>query len=828
MLKLLVIGYWLLVIGYWLLPRFRLKSKVLQSLITHRQSLILLIGFLLMTSCNTTKFLKEDEILLTKNNIELETDAKKAEIGSLSYNLSTLVKQKPNKKSLGFTRARLWWYYRAHQHIDNSTKLDTVTQRMESDTSRFYKVVLKRFAESPAIYDLNKMDATAQSMEYYLNNRGFYEARVDASVRIKKRFAEVTYKVRTDSFMRIADVEYETEDLNIQQELDRIKRGSLLQPKLPLDSRTFNSEKNRVVKLLQNEGYRFFYPTNIIYEGDSSGLGTKVKAVILPPTDSTFHQKYHIGEIYVHTKYSPSQNIRTEFDTVQYQGLYLIKRKGEGFHLKEKTLRRSIFVQEDSLFRLKNLEQTNRRLSKLGVYKFVSIKSILSNKPNDDRNFIDFNIYLTPDEKMTLSSNQSVDYISGDNLVTEALGLFVNMNYRNRNVFRGGQILSLSAGYGIEMPIGRDSLLGFRDRFTQDIKVQADLALPPFSNNGNFRFTTAFNQVQRFNQYRYNLITAEMGIDWKLPNNQTFTITPTSLNYLGSKIDPDFKAEQLDPNPLYARSFDPQLIFGSSAAYSKTKQNSRTDESMSFRANVEAVGALLNLVDRLIDPANPFVFGSNQDIHYAQYAKLEIEGKYFKTFNRNLTLGARINSGIGVPYGNSSERGLPYIKQFFSGGNTSVRAWRVRQLGPGGQPDPNLVGVYPFQTGDFKFEGNLESRFSLDFLLSGLEGAAFVDFGNVWALTDTSDNNIKLIKPGNFLKRIGVGAGGGVRLDLSFFILRVDYAWKVWRPYSATGDDSDLSTYWESAHTEELRLSGAVVDPFWKQGRLSLAIGYPF
>jgi outer membrane protein assembly factor BamA len=793
---------------------------------TYKKAILMGIVLLVFSSCNTTKYLNNDEFLLKSNDIELDTDAQKAEIGSLEYQLSTLAKQKPNKKTLGFTRARLWWYYKAKRSIERSGRPDTLGI-IQKDTSRFYKVVLKRYAEPPAIYNTEKMDATAQSMEYYLNNRGFYGAKVSSATDTSGKLVTVTYSVSTDSFMRVGTVQHITDDLNIKQLLPKIRKETLLKENVPLDSRTFDKEKGRILSLIKNEGYRYVYPTNIIYEGDSTGLRTNVKAIILPPTDSTFHQKYHVGKIYVNTQYYPSANIRTQYDTILYDGYHFIKKSENEFQITLKALKRSLYINSDSLYRYNDHDQTSKALGRMGIFKFVSVKTRPTEQMGaDGKNYIDFYIYLTPEDKIDVGWNGEVSFISGDRILNEALGLFFNTNFINKNVFKGGEKLTLSAGYGIESSLSSTNLLDLTNTFTQDVRIQADLTLPPFYKNANLRFSTAYNLVQRSGQYRYNLFNAEVGIDWKsLQSQKKLTFNPISINYLNPIIEEEFQST-LDDNPLLARSFDPQLIAGSNATFSWSKQNLQSKESYAFVANIDFSGNLLYLIDQIFNPDKPFVFGINKGITYSQYSIFEVDGRYFKNYNKNLTLAMRVNTGIGFSYLNSEESGLPYVKQFSAGGNTGIRGWQVRELGPGGEPELELEDVFPFQAGDFKAELNTELRFSLDFLASGMEGAVFADFGNIWSLKDTTNNNVKLLRADNFVNRIAIGAGGGIRWDLSFFILRLDYAWKVRRPYSATGDDSDLNTYWEGVHNRQLPEAERV--SWIRDGRVNIAIGYPF
>ena len=92
-------------------------------------------------------------------------------------------------------------------------------------------------------------------------------------------------------------------------------------------------------------------------------------------------------------------------------------------------------------------------------------------------------------------------------------------------------------------------------------------------------------------------------------------------------------------------------------------------------------------------------------------------------------MASRFNAGIGYAYGNSLT--MPFIKEFFSGGATSIRAFRARSVGPGTYygGNPQVEGFLPDQPGDIKLEANTELRAKL---FSYLYGAVFVDAGNVW------------------------------------------------------------------------------------------------
>src|SRR5258705_2702422 len=80
---------------------------------------------------------------------------------------------------------------------------------------------------------------------------------------------------------------------------------------------------------------------------------------------------------------------------------------------------------------------------------------------------------------------------------------------------------------------------------------------------------------------------------------------------------------------------------------------------------------------------------------------------------------------------------LPFFKQYFSGGRNSMRAWRLRQLGPGSDTSGT-----PDRYGDVQLEANLEYRFPITKIASSkLNGALFMDIGNIWFLKSAAAPN---------------------------------------------------------------------------------------
>lgn len=135
-------------------------------------------------------------------------------------------------------------------------------------------------------------------------------------------------------------------------------------------------------------------------------------------------------------------------------------------------------------------------------------------------------------------------------------------------------------------------------------------------------------------------------------------------------------------------------------------------------------------------------------------------------------------AGAVYSYGNA--RVAPYSEQFYIGGANSLRAFTIRSIGPGRYLPEKTTYSYLDQTGDLKFEANLEYRFPI---LGDLHGAAFVDAGNIWLIREDKQRPGGQLKWGRFLKDLALDAGVGLRYDLTFIVIRLDMGIPLHVPY---------------------------------------------
>jgi outer membrane protein assembly factor BamA len=318
----------------------------------------------------------------------------------------------------------------------------------------------------------------------------------------------------------------------------------------------------------------------------------------------------------------------------------------------------------------------------------------------------------------------------------------------------------------------------------------------------------AVEYLSRSELYNLNSVSANYGYFWNANKYAYHEINPISLSVVNlSQTSPEFD-EILDANPFLKRSFEQNFIAGINYTFNYNKLNDRFRTHGYFlSAGLDFAGNALNLIDKIGDKDDGKILG----LEYAQYGKVDLDLRYHLNINQNQAIATRLFAGFGFPFGNSAS--LPYIKQYFSGGPNSVRAFRIRSIGPGTYRPENFdVNSYFDQTGDIRIEGNIEYRFPI---VSLLKGALFMDAGNIWLINEND-----ALPGGKFTSdwwnQMAVGTGVGLRVDIEFFVIRMDLATPMRIPYLPEGER------WGNSFD--------VGSKTWRKENLifNFAIGYPF
>ncbi|HMQ47844.1 MAG TPA: BamA/TamA family outer membrane protein [Saprospiraceae bacterium] len=811
----------------------------------------------LLSACNTTKFLGEDEYLLRGNAIKLKAKDNINRKRALKYDLSTLYQQTENSRFFFIPRE---WFYYTNQDAGDTTKFDRFQKRL--------------IAEQPAVFDTAKADATVKAMQNYLDNKGYFNADVYWEDNIKKKKIYIDYYVTPGRVYTIDSLSFYSKDPAIQRILNNTSSETFLKKGLPLEAKTYEREKDRIFQHLRNQGYAYFYPYYIEPVEADTALGTNKARLMLevsPPYEDSTHQQYYINEVEIYIDYTPGQLDSIQVDTV-VNGVRL-RTTNPAFKIKPEYIVRSIFLKKGNLFRQRDYDRTNNQLASLGTFRFVRIKQ---NTDTTGANLLNFRIELTHNKKMEFGFDFEVNYTNrnasgADNLI----GFSLSPSLKNRNLLKGAELFITDLSAGIEInptPRNVDRLWN-----TVDFRLQTDLYLPRFfdylgiwkglnklrfqkrplvigdkflntlERHAATRFSASYNYLLILDFYSYNLLHATFGYDIPIANNRRLLINHVGIDYLNPNTAPLFESI-LEFNPFLARSFGEQLFTSVLFRDLQYVYNSRPDNrgrshflGINFELSGLEVWASNKLYNQWAGENDTFQLklSQNKIIDFSQYLRAGLDLRHYWRFTPKNNLAVRLNMGIARPYGFTSD--VPYVKQLFVGGPNSIRAWSPRGLGPGAFEDPlarsknNNTRLY--QTGDIQLEAALEYRFNIFWVVNG---AFFLDAGNVWTvhpdvnrcgaqflLKDKvyecldADGNPSLYTNEAFFRQLAVGGGFGLRFDFSFFIFRLDMATKLRHPYPFVTDDSpsDWRDYWFRDFREQFGLSKVA---------FNLGFGYPF
>lgn len=801
-------------------------------------------------SCNTNRYLDRasGQMYLVENKVDFAGKTKSK--SSLSYDILQYSKQRPNNKFFGTPRP--YFYFASKDTVDMSK------------TGKAWKRFLgKNLGEEPVYLDTTLALQSAESMKEYLQNRGYFFAEVTNSIKSnrKKTKATVTYKVNTGEQFKVDTIRFISKDTAIQNILNKIAPNSFLQAGSAIDVRLYDQEVSRITRYMRNHGYAYFYPQYISNLEAVDSSNTEHTAIleleVLLPPGKTSHPIYRVGDIYVNPSFDPASLNNSLPDTL-IQG-YFFTRPNERFKVKPRTLINSISLSPGDVFDQSKFDNTVRQLGGLGVFRPPTVR--YEGNP-DSAGVLDIYIQLTPNKKWELGLDFDISNTTGNSvgLSNNLIGLGVNPSLRNRNFLRGAELLVSNLDFGVEF----DPLNDQKAINSLDFRLQGDLFFPRFvdyfglwrrMNNahivggnfhkllkqrGNSRFSSSYNLLNLIDNYSLHFVNMSYGYDLQLNSTDRLSINHFGVDLLLPNIIKNSRFDSLlIQNPFLQNSFSRQFITGFlfrdlSYTYTNGSANSRSYFYLRSYLDVSGLEAMATnaLFNGISGNSDRLKVGGATLSHYV---KVELDGRHYWNISPNQSLVARISSGITRPYYNSEE--VPYVKQFYVGGPTSIRGWYARELGPGSYDDPNPPSsrnLY-YQAADLKFEFNLEYRFFLSRPLGlfDLHSAFFVDGGNIWTFgedvnrpgSEFSFKKVKVeetgeIKTDFFVREMALSAGLGLRFDFTYFIFRVDLGTPIRNNYP---DPKRNNSYWFDRSNWRLR---DVLK--FNNTVLNIGLGYPF
>ncbi|MEL4309055.1 translocation and assembly module lipoprotein TamL [Joostella sp. CR20] len=719
---------------------------------------------ILFTACSVKKYIPEDEVLYTGGSIDVETSEKIKDLGTVKDELDALLRPTPNSKFLG-VRWGLLTHYKSLQ--DNPGFIN--------------RYLNKKIGEEPVYLSDVDVARTEELINNRLENRGFYKSEIQSVVHKKKKTATTEFEVTLSEPYRLASFTLDKDSLKVYDSIQKSMTETLLTSETRFDLAKLKEERERIDTYLKARGYYNFNEDFLIFEADTNQYNEKKYDLFLRLKTETPEKSkipYKLNSVSVYSDYS-LENEDLPKDTIRHNGVNYIQSTD---YFKAERLAPFVLFEEGQYYSPQRSKFTSNRLSKIGSYKYTTIRydKVADFKEGDSVGLLDAKIFLSPLNKHSVRAEIQANSKS-NNYVGPALAL----TYTNRNLFRGGEILNISARAGYEKQLG-----GGNDNTgssSTQLGLKSDLIFPriifPFKIDLGFgyevpktKISTAIEYLNREDLYTSTTLLASYGYTWNANKYVYHELTPLSFNY-SSLTDTSEEFDALiEENQYLANSFEQKFIAGLTYSFIYNEISDLEKKNpIYFAANFEVAGNILDLISGKPDENGvKKVLG----LEYAQYAKADVDFRYRHKIDNEQALVARLFGGIGYAYGNSET--MPYAKQYYAGGPFSVRAFRIRSLGPGTyQLTGEESSSYLDQTGDIRLEANLEYRFPI---VSFLKGALFADAGNVWLLNENPDIPGGEISSG-FLKELGVGVGAGVRVDIQSFVIRFDLAAPIHKPY---------------------------------------------
>ena len=753
-----------------------------------------------MVACSGTKYVPEGAFLLDKVAVQADNNDTK------STDLSTYIRQKPNNRWFSVIKTQLYIYNLSGR-----------------DSTKWYNRMLRRIGDAPVVYSEYDTQRSQEELKKAVQNMGYMGAEVYTDKKIKKKKIEVTYRVASGKPYIVRSVKLDVKDKKIAEYLQNDSANSLLRPGMLLNVNKLDNERQRITSFLQQNGYYRFNKDFISYSADTVRSTYLVDLTLhllqfkaYTDNEPSDHKQYKIGKVSFITDYDVLQSSALSSieinDSIHYKN-YPIYYK-DNLYLRPKVLVDNLQIRPGELYNERNVQRTYNNFGRLSALKYTNVRFFDTQVA--DTNLLNCYVLLTK------GRHQSVAFeVEGTNSAGD-LGAAASVSFQHRNLFHGSETFMVKLRGAYEAISGLQQ--GYSNDNYTEYGVESSINFPSFlfpflatDFKNRIRATTEFglqyNSQQR-PEFSRKVASASWSYKWSnsRKSQHRFDLLDVSFLYFPWVSDTfKQKYEENNQSYIFEYNYKDRLIvrmgymFNYNSAGERMANNTIKSNSFSIRAGLESAGNVMYAISNLTKQSkNSDGEYSLLSIPYAQYVKGDFD------FSRNIVIDDKnaiayhVGVGIAVPYGNS--KSIPYIKQYFSGGANSVRGWSVRELGPGSFPGD---GNYLNQSGDIKFDASIEYRSKLFWLL---QGALFVDAGNIWTIKEYENQPGGQFDISKFYKQIAFAYGLGIRIDLDYLVFRIDGGMKALNPAYSSG-----------------KQRYPILNPNFKRDfTFHLAVGYPF
>ena len=801
-----------------------------------------LFTLLLLSSCSLTKDIPDDDQLFRglkeivyideQDNQQPESKALEDQKATMKEEIEAALATIPNG-SLFFSSyyAAPWswrlWVYNTYGSKD----------------SKFAKWMTKSFGKPPVLMSQVNPALRASVATSVLRNNGYFRGDVTYEpVPMKNpKKSKLRYTVRLDSLFTVDSVAYMGFTDSLQQLIDSTRQETLIPKGSPFSVSSLDGERNRISSLFRNNGYYYFLPNYTTYFADTIAVPnkTQLRLQMVDGLAENALKKWYIGHIDVQFRKAAREVLN---DTIQRRHL-TIHFNGESSPIRPRTILKDLSLRPRQAFSQEKYQESASKINSTGV--FSSTDFIFTPRAGTD----------TLDLTLSCVFDKPYDVYFSTNVIGRTIGRWgpeVKIGFTKRNAFKGGEMLDINLHGSNEWQKGGGSDMN-TFQYGADVSLEFPRIIAPFYNSEKIRRdkngrpkprrfistpTTyakiSTDVIRRPEYYKMHVVSGEWTYRWQTSKNSRHEYSPITLSYqyLNSTTD-KFEAMR-DTNFYVLGLMDDKFIPKMRYTYIYTSPSSYR-HPIRWETTLEEAGNVVSLWHRLgghsFNEKEKTLFKNP----YSQFLRLETDFTKTWSMGTSSKLVGHVNAGIIYSYGNSDE--APFSEMFYVGGANSIRAFPVREVGPGEftmGDVRNRQFAYLIRNGDMKLVANLEYRTPL---FGDLHGAAFIDIGNTWRLRDPdmgSDEDwyeeggddlleektawedfihMMKFKPSRFLNDIAVGTGIGLRYDLGFLVIRVDWGFAIHTPETSlyTGRNGYFN-----------------FGSFKNMQTLHFAIGYPF
>ncbi|MFT7205051.1 MAG: outer membrane protein insertion porin family, partial [Algoriphagus sp.] len=583
--------------------------------------------------CSVKKYIPENEQLYTGSKLKLETETSIVDIKQISSELNELLRPEPNSKFLGI-RIGLWAHYKKEK---------------SGFINRFLN---KKIGEKPVYFSAINIEKTSDLILNRLENRGFFFSSVSSEVNRDEQFTSVDYVAKVSAPYTLLEYKIEIDSLPIYQQIRSMIEESTLDSASRFDLNSLKEERERIDKSLKKQGYYNFNSEYLIFEADTNLSDSARKFNLFLRLKKDVPEKsivpYKITRINVFPNYSINETAE-KLDTTIIEAKNFIQ---GNLVFKPELLNDYIQIEKGQNYDPNLSSLSTNRLSSIGNYKFVNLRYD-ELEIGDSLGNLEANFFLSPMTRRSLRAE-----LLGVSKSNNFAGPALNLTFRNRNIFKGGETFNLSTRFGYEFQIGggdRSNLKSF------EYGVKGELILPrviffvPIKEKLSYsvpktKISLGFEYLSRGGLFRLNTFSTNYGYFWNTNSWIYHELNPISINLVNqTQTSPEFE-DILDQNTFLKRSFEKNFIVGVNYLFNYNRLIDQTKQHGVFiGTELDVAGNSLNGLSNLTNSESGKLLG----LEYAQYAKVDLDLRYYFRPVEEHIIATRFLAGVGIPIGNS-------------------------------------------------------------------------------------------------------------------------------------------------------------------------------